>query len=374
LLAEPRDWRAIERWLRETDRRWHEGDLGSLEPKAWKGFDARLRAAVAPLRDALSAARDDAKARRMALIEQAGALAAKAMEHDAPAQVKAIQAQWQTQAKELALAQRDERALWEQFRAACDAVFQARLAKRKQEDERKHEGRRAAEDICAQLEQLASATDKGDQDLRRALRDLQEQWKQRARGSDPALRGVESRFTNAKAAVEAALSARTRAREAAVWQTLAAKERLCEELDSALRSRGGAPDAAAVDAQWTALPALPAAWDKAMLARRNAALRALTDEAAAGAHLARIDGNAESRREMLLELEMLLGLECPPELQAQRFALQVKQLRDRFQSAAKIGSNTAGERLLAWCAQPGVADALDRQRCERVFSAMERSG
>jgi hypothetical protein len=122
------------------------------------------------------------------------------------------------------------------------------------------------------------------------------------------------------------------------------------------------------------LPPLPAAWDKAMLARRSAALRALADETAAGAHLARIDGIAESRREMLLELEMLLGLECPPELQAQRFALQVKQLRDRFQSAAKIGGNTAGERLLAWCAQPGVADALDRQRCERVFSAMERSG
>jgi hypothetical protein len=373
LLVEPRDWRAIERWLRETDRRWHEGDLGSVEPKAWKSFDVRLRAAVAPLRDALSAARDDAKARRVALIEQAGALAAKAMDHDAPAQVKAIQAQWQAQAKEMALAQRDERVLWEQFRAACDAVFQARVAKRKQEDDRKHEGRRAAEDICAQLEQLASATDKDDQDLRRALRDLQEQWKQRARASDPALRGVESRFTTAKAAVEAALSGRVRAREAAVWQTLAAKERLCEELDSALRSRGGPQDATAVNAQWTALPALPPAWEKAMLARRDAALRALADETAAAAHLERIDGGAESRRELLLELEMLLGLQSPPDFQAQRFALQVKQLRDRFQSAAKIGSNTAGERLLAWCAQPGVADASDRQRCERVFSAMEGS-
>ena len=294
------------------------------------------------------------------------------MERDAPAQVKAIQAQWQAQAKELALPQRDERALWEQFRAACDAVFQARLAKRKQEDDRQHEDRRAVEDICVQVEQLASATDKDDQHLRRVLRELQDQWKQRARAPGPALRGLELRFTNAKTAVESALSARARAREAAVWQTLAAKERLCEELDSLLRSRGGAADPAAATAQWAALPALPAVWEKAMLARRDAALRALADETAGAAYVARMDEGAESRRETLLGLEMLLGLESPPDLQARRFELQVKQLRDRFQSAATIGANTAGERLLAWCAQPGVADAGDRQRSDRVFSTMER--
>ena len=176
LLVEPRDWRAIERWLRETDRRWRDGDLGSVDPKAWKGLDARFKAALAPLRDALSAARDQAKARRLALIEEAAALAAKAQERDAPTQVKAIQAKWQAQAKELLLTRRDERALWEQFRAACDAVFQAREAKRKEEDDRKHEARRALEGICVQLEQLALATDTPEQDLRRGLRDLQEQW------------------------------------------------------------------------------------------------------------------------------------------------------------------------------------------------------
>jgi len=37
--------------------------------------------------------------------------------------------------------------LWERFRAACDAVFTARDAKRKQQDEAKHEGRRELEAI-----------------------------------------------------------------------------------------------------------------------------------------------------------------------------------------------------------------------------------
>ena len=230
LLAEPRDWRAIERWLRETDRTWREGNLGSVEPGAWKKLDARLKAALGPVRDALAAARDAAKAARKTLIAEATALVAKAMDRDAPSQVKAIQARWQENAKAMPLAQRDERALWDQLRAACDAVFKAREAKRKEEDDRRQAGRRALEETCEQVEQLAQRTDGDEQEMRRALRELQEQWKQRVGRSD-APPGVESRFSNAARAVETTVSARARSREAAVWQILAAKERLCEELD-----------------------------------------------------------------------------------------------------------------------------------------------
>ena len=380
LLAEPADWRAVERWLRETDQGWREGDLGSVDPGAWKKLDQRLKAALAPLREALSAARERAKAGRQALIDEVRALAARAMERELPSQVKAIQAKWQAEAKALALAQRDERALWNQFRAACDAVFDARQSKRKEEDGRKNEHRRGLQDVCAQLEQLARAADKDDQEVRRVLRDLQEQWKHRAGASTPDLRELESRYTKAKAAVEAMLSARVRSREAAVWQTLAAKERLCEELDLLLRSGGGAAplgampvetQSAATRERWAALPALPAAWEKRMLARHDTALLALSDIEAAAKYLARMEQGAAARREALLELELLLGLESPPEFQPQRLALQVKQLKERFSGAANAGTVTAAERVLAWCAQAGVAEALDRQRCERILAKIE---
>jgi exonuclease SbcC len=375
-LAEPRDWRAIERWLRETDRVWREGDLGSVEPRAWRGFDARLKAAVAPLRDALAAARLEAKAGRQALIDEATALAGEAMQRDAPSRVKALQAKWQAQSKGIALAQRDERALWEQFRAACTAVFDAREAKRKQDDGVKHESRRALEAICVEVEQLAAATDRDDHDMRRVLRDLEEQWRTRIGGFDSTLRGIESRFRNAKTAVEAALSARARSREAAVWQVLAAKERLCEELDALAGTPGkmaeGTPTPVAAE-RWATLPSLPPAWEKKMLARRDAALRALSEQAAPAAYASRVEQGMESRREILLELEISLGLDSPDELRAQRLALQVNQLKQRFQNAATPGAGPAGERLLAWCAEPGIADARDRERLQRVFSAIEKA-
>jgi len=374
LLAEPRDWRAIERWLRNTDREWRVGKLGGLEPGDWKKLDARLRTTLAPLRDALSAARDLAKEGRNKLIEEAGALASRAMERDTPSRLKAIQARWQEQAKAMAISPRDERVLWKQFRSTCDSVFNARDAGRKDEDARKHEFRRALEDLCLQLEQLARETDQDDQTLRRLQRELQEKWNRQAREAGPGLRDLESRFGKAKTAVDAMVSARTRSREAAVWGTLAAKEHLCDELDGLVQAGAAADQAAAelankqasTQEKWDALPALPAAWEQKILARRDAALHALGNAAAASEHVERMAREAEPRRQVLLALELSLGLDSPAEFQAQRLALQVVRLKDRFEGTA-AAADSAGEQLLGWCARPGVAGELDRQRCERMF-------
>ena len=370
LLVEPRDWRAIERWLRDTEQKWREGNLGSVEPRAWKKIDAQMKAALAPLREALAAARDQAKAGRKALIEEAVALAGKPMERDTLTQVKALQAKWQEQAKALSLLQRDERPLWEQFRAACDAVFAARTNKRKEDDNLKQEGRRALEEICAQLERLAETTDQSEQEIRKAARELQEQWRKQRGGPDPALRGLETRFKKAQTAVDTMLSARSRAQKAAVWTTLAAKQSLCEELDASVRAGNAADAASTVREKWAALPPLTDSWEKKLVARRDAALHALSEPTAATDYLARIEHGIETRRERLLELELTLGLDSPAEFQSQRLALQVKQLRDRFKNETPAGADTAAERLLAWCAEPGVADTSNRQRSERIFAKM----
>lgn len=370
---EPQDWRAVERWLRDSEQQWREGDLGSIEPKAWKELDARMKDAVAPLRAALGAARDAAKQERRKLIDQVKALVEKAFDRDTPSQVKAIQAQWQQHAKAMSLAQRDERALWDEFRAACDAVFQSRQEKRKQEDGAKHEVRNALEQLCAELDALAASHDKSDQEVRRQVRALQDQWSEKA-GRDPAYRGLENRFRAAKANVEAALASRARSRESAVWQTLAAKERLCADIDAAIRDAGAAPgvDGEAAVERWSALPVLAGTAEKRMTARRDAAIHALGDESARTAHRKRIDDVAKQRLDLLLELEVLLGLDSPPEYQADRLAFQVKQLRDRFKSATAAGPEQAAERLLAWCELPGTVEARDRSRIDRIFAAVGR--
>jgi hypothetical protein len=108
-----------------------------------------------------------------------------------------------------------------------------------------------------------------------------------------------------------------------------------------------------------------------MIARRDAALGALADGAAGDAYREVIERGADARRESLLELELLLGLDSPPEMHRERLALQVKQLRARFKSAQSSGSADPAGRLLEWCAKPGVAEVLDRTRCEKIFARIE---
>lgn len=370
LAAEPRDLRALEKWLRETDRHWREGGLGSVDMGMWKKLDAKIKEALAPARQALGAARDEAKTGRQALIDEVVALAEKAMDRDTPSKVKAIQLRWQAEAKAHPIAQRDERVLWEKFRAACDAVFSVRSEKRKAEDAVKGESRKGLEELVEKVEQLAKAGDKGEGDIRRELREAEDQWRKQAGRPDPSLRGVEGRFRNAKSNVEAALFARAKAKEAEVWKTFAAKERLCEALDAKVAAGATGEDGASIREQWDALPGLPGAQERKLLARRDGALKALADAAAAPEYKGRIEKGTEARTRLLLDLEMALGLETPPEYQAQRLQLQVARLRERFQSAAASGAGSNEERVIAWASQPGVADARDRGRFERILAKL----
>lgn len=370
LAAEPRDPRAIERWLREADQAWHHGELGSVEPDAWKKLDARMKQAVTPLREVIGQARGEAKAGRQALIAEAEALLTKAQERDAPAQARELQARWTEHAKAHPLAGRDERALWERFRAACSAVFEARDSQRKEVDSRKREQRRAFEELCTQAEQLAHATDADEQEIRRQLREIQQRWRDAAAASFVP-QALDSRFRAARSAVDGVLGARSRGREAAVWQALLDKARLCEEADAALLADPPAQvDAQSLRSRWEALPALPAAWEQRIAARRDQALKAFDDEDARYDQLDRIDDGVAVRRDALLELELALGLPSPADLTKERLAVQVKQLRSRFKDTTAGGS--AGEILLEWCATPGVADARDRGRCEKIIDSLQR--
>ena len=249
-------------------------------------------------------------------------------------------------------------------------MFEARDSQRKEVDSRKREQRHAFEQVCEQVEALAQSAGTDEEQIRRSLRELHQRWKDEL-AAHPAPAALDSRFRAARSAVEDLLGARSRGREAAVWQALLAKARLCEELDAVLAGEPPAqPDRESLGRRWDEQPALPAAWEQKMLSRRDETLRAFDDEDARYDHLDRIDDGAAVRRDALLELELALGLPSPADLAKERLAVQVKQLRSRFKSAA--GGGNASETLLEWCATPGVADERDRGRCAKIVESLQR--
>jgi DNA repair protein SbcC/Rad50 len=252
-------------------------------------------------------------------------------------------------------------------------VFEARTGSRKAEHERKTTQRRAFETLLEQTEQIGKSSELDEAQMRRARHDLQEQWKAAVaeHGAPPA--ALEARFKAARSHADDAVRGKARAAEASTWQTLFAKERLCEELD-AVAGDEAEPDgvvAPSVQERWAALPGLPADWEQRIAGRRDAALAALPDIDERYYYGKRIEEVAGERRDALLEIELMLGIPSPPDLQPQRLAVQVKQLRNRFKRDSD-GADSAQALLLNWCALPGAADDRDRQRCEAIVRRLHR--
>ena len=210
--------------------------------------------------------------------------------------------------------------------------------------------------------------------LQRAQRELHDRWRKAIADNGPAPAALDARFKAARANIEETLRGRARKSEAAVWQGLLAKESLCEELD-ALASNGDVTNPAGPESvrnRWDALPPLATDWEQKMLGRRDAALGALADADAREDYVEKLNDCVAARRDALLELELLLGIESPADLKPQRLAVQVKHLRDRFKRTASDGAGGAVQILLDWCALPGVADTRDRQRCANIVARLER--
>src|ERR1700740_2655802 len=167
------------------------GRLGTIDRKEKRKLDHAFDKALAQLLAPLSEQRKLEAAEREQLIAEAQNL--NPSDRHTLDQLKRLQERWQEHAKALPLERKAEQALWQRFRAACDAIF----AKRKEsahaaDHERKaHLHARAA--ICAGLE---SATFSGDDKAQRAaiaktLRDAAGAW--HAAGTVP--RASEQRIT-----------------------------------------------------------------------------------------------------------------------------------------------------------------------------------
>jgi hypothetical protein len=115
---------------------------------------------------------------------------------------------------------------------------------------------------------------------------------------------------------------------------------------------------------------LPADWEQKIAGRRDAALAALPDIDERYYYGERIKKVAAERRDALLELELMLGIPSPPDLQPQRLAVQVKQLRSRFKRDA-AGADSAQELLVNWCSLPGRVDERDRKRCDAIVRSLQ---
>jgi DNA repair protein SbcC/Rad50 len=342
-------------------RAWRQ--LGPVAHTVPAAMAAALRerhdAALALIEAPLAEARAGAQREREVLVAQAEALAAQEA-HDATAQVRDLQAQWQQRARALPLTRAVETALWARFRQATDAVFARREAAQQARDAQAAAGLAARETLLARIEALAQDASAAADDLARALAQIEREWQALFTPLPRAVaEGLEARWRDAHAAALRSAEARRLERWQAHCDALLERLALCEQ-----REDGGdaGVDEADLARRWQAASSMPAAWQRAFDLRWSGA-QDVADDADKAADRA------------LLELEDGLGIPPAPAQVEARRDLKLRALKDALEGraatrgASEAAANTA--RLTGLLARRGL-DAAQRARLRALVDAARR--
>jgi exonuclease SbcC len=375
-------WKQIAQFEARVRQAWQRlGPLGHKEKRTLeRAFNAALKAVQAPLR---SRQKIEIAARE-AMIAEVAALTAD--DRQALDTLRRVQAEWQQRAQGVPLARKDEQALWQSFRAACDAVFAQRKEAALTQDAQRQTHLQAKEDVCAQLEQAVADAGAGidtgpdnpaidaniQMQAEEALRQAKAAWSRIGPVPRAEEKAIEKRYRDATAALQSLLqtaqdnaAAAARAAEAAQIDDRLA---MCFALDAVL-TQGAltAEDADAWRARWQAVPHLtPAtrALEQVLTQRFEAALAGVAGAAPGEAYLQHLQQQRPCFDDTLLEVEIALGLDSPPELSRQRMQLQVALLQSSMKAGAPVLSGR--QQLARLCALPALADQATLTRFGNV--------
>ncbi|MDB5759910.1 MAG: hypothetical protein JWM30_3199 [Burkholderia sp.] len=347
------DWKAVSASVNRAIQSWQR--LGPIERRERKSADAAFSAALDLLRKPLAAQQQRELARREALIAEVEALDAGAPR--VTESLRAIQERWQEQARALPLSRADEQALWQRFRQACDALFAERKESAKTLDAERQQHLERREALCAALE---AAVDAPVATLGQLLRDSAAAWRDTGPVPRAAQQQIEARYDTATAALRQRIDTARQAASAAQADLLRQKFALCRQAEQALvDGKLDAPQREALQSAWHALPPLGGGNERTMSARFDAAIAGTDAEREA------LRRNRDLVMEEILQMEIRLGVESPPELSQQRLKQQIQVLQSSLRSGQRQVEPQA--MLMQLCAQPALLDDAAAARVERLI-------
>lgn len=364
LNAGQAEWKHVAGTVQRLRTAW--SHLGAIDRKEKKRLDQQFAEALNTLQAPLEEQRKAGMAQREELIDEANALDP----HDRHVidRMREIQHRWQEQARALPLERKAEQALWQRFRAACDAVFNARKESAHAADAERRAHESVKEAICARLEDAAAQATPAT--AGKLLRDAAAEW--HAAGQVPRAHEarLEKRYHDAVALVQHHADTVRRAAGMALASAVRDKLRLVHELEAAVANPADGTPAPAFRERWDALPSVGPDYEAVLQPRFDAALAALGDGREAYARL--LEQNRDQLHHELLRLEIAAGVDSGPEFARERLKLQVEVLQSSLKSGRKPATNAAELRQL--CALPALVDARTASRIEHLLMRLAREG
>lgn len=371
------NWREADRFRRRLQEQWRRA--GAVNHADRKPIERRYREALKGLDSHLDGERERDMERRGVLIQQVEALADSEDLIEAIEFAKRAQGEWRPSVQG---SRREEQALWKRFRTACDRVFERRQAEREAVDQERQDNLARKMTLCEEIEAMSVDDDEAVRRARRRIEEIQREWVAIGPSPKSALRSLEQRYESVRQGFEDRLATVARAKVAETLRGLRERARLCDEIETRLEghlSGEGEIHVAEVRRMWSALQDLDPELAEPMARRFDLACRALDAGGATAEELRKkLKGNLEKKRELCLHMEIIAGVESPPELAQQRMAFQVSRLSASFSGGevtqdGKPPANEAWLVQLAWF-QTGLLPATESQvleaRFERALAAL----
>jgi len=327
------NWKTIHHFVRDIENQWR--TIGPTDRKAKKSLQNRFNKTMNTVQSHLQQEQQRNLTERQQLIEQAKTFHSVENLNQAIDEVKQLQARWQVTVPGN---RKEERRLWKQFRETCDKVFDRRKQQQDELEKTRQTNLDAKQAVCEQVESLVHVEGEAVKTLLVQLKTLQGQWKELGLIPKKEVGKLDKRFANACKQVELYYQSSIIAEQREQSARLKQRAALCTELEQLWYQQKTFLDQEIVQnrfveihRQWRELPLLSeVAVGKMMIQRFERVSQAIQQNLPFTEDTAGL----KARETECIRLEILAGVDSPPEAQEARLAYQVARL-----SEAMTGGN-----------------------------------
>lgn len=289
-----------------------------------KNLQKRFNTVLSDLRQKKRLALQTHNAQKQALIEQARALLTQDDLQAAIQQAKTLQQDWKALG---AGSFKDDRKLWTDFRAACDALFERRDAISKEQKQQQRQVSSAARDTLRKISALLTLTDEEFSQSRSQFNALSQEFRAALTPDMKAERkALQDQFNQLSRKYEARLRTTPDRKVLQLMQQVEAKATLCQVHEETLLA-GQVPDISeeALDTAWRELDSIANADIEQAMKKR---FRQLQQHLQKPAEWPALAAKQETRgRELCVAAEIMSGVDTPAADKAIRMQQQLNQLQ-----------------------------------------------
>jgi hypothetical protein len=325
------NWTGVERIVQQAANEWR--NFSPVDREKHKVQQQEFNEHLEQLKTRLRDERKRNAQLKTAIIAEAIALADLQDSSSAINSVKELQQRWQN----VGITYHNEnQALWQQFRQACDQVFENRNQERESAKEERNQNLSNANALIQQLKQLCQADDETLLKNQAEVKRLSDEFNQLGALPKAELSRIQNNFQKAIEEFKrqvAGVDGRSRRKNLTLLRTIA------DQLDESEASSEHGQLTAILDAEDT--KALPSAWQQAIKTRYLGL--ELGDSSAKQNLLTQQKNNLGTLRQYCIELEIVTSSDTPTEDQAKRMEMQMSRLSSEFGKGLQNKSATNGE-------------------------------